>query len=91
MFPEGHPWSVEGVAILNGAKNPEGAKKFIDFLTSEEGQAVLPLTQWMYPANGSVRLPQSYQKAAPIPAKTLVSDPDSVQSLSEEVVKILSE
>ncbi len=91
LFPEGHPWSVEGVAILNGAKNPEGAKKFIDFLTSEEGQAVLPLTQWMYPANGSVRLPQSYQKAAPIPAKTLVSDPDSVQSLSEEVVKILSE
>ncbi len=91
LFEEGHPWSVEGAAILKGAKNEDGAKQFIDFLTSVEGQSILPLTQWMYPANGAVALPESYQKAAPIPAKTLFADSEKVQILTDEIVKILSE
>lgn len=91
VFPEGHPWSVEGASVLKGARNADGARKFIDFLTSAEGQAVLPQTQWMYPANGSVRLPDSYEKAAPIPRRTLVADNAEVQRLADEAVKILAE
>jgi len=91
IFEQGHSWQVEGAAILKNAKNKEGAKAFIDFLTSEEAQNVLPLTQWMYPANDKVKLPECYKKAAPIPSKTLIANSSDVQKTVEQVMKILSE
>ena len=42
VYPsEGAVWLPAGVAIVKGAKNEENAKKFIDFLISEEGQEAL--------------------------------------------------
>lgn len=40
VYPEeGAVWLPSGVAIVKNCKNPENAKKFVDFLISEEGQA----------------------------------------------------
>ena len=39
----------------------------MDFLISEEAQNIIPLTQWMFPANKNVELPASYAAAAPVP------------------------
>ena len=79
VFDEGHYMQVEGAGILNGAQNRKGAELFMDFLISEEAQAVLPLTQWMYPVNGNVVLPDCYKKAAAVPGKTLSVDSASVK------------
>lgn len=39
VYPEeGSVWLPSGVAIVKGCKNLENAKKFVDFLISEEGQ-----------------------------------------------------
>lgn len=89
VFQEGHSMQVEGAGILKGAPNKKGAKIFIDFLISEKAQSVLPLTQWMNPANKTVELPESYKKAAPIPEKTVHADPETVARITEEVMKIL--
>ena len=59
-FSDGHVMQVEGAGLVKGAKNPEGAKKFIEFLISEEAQNVIPTTQWMYPSNAKVVLPACY-------------------------------
>ena len=59
-FTDGHVMQVEGAGLVKGAKNPEGAKKFIEFLISEEAQNVMPTTQWMYPSNKNVKLPACY-------------------------------
>ena len=59
-FTEGHVMQVEGVGLVKDCPNPEAAKMFIDFLISEEAQEVLPLTQWMYPANKNIVMPPSY-------------------------------
>ncbi|MBR1638399.1 MAG: thiamine ABC transporter substrate-binding protein [Treponema sp.] len=59
-FTDGHVMQVEGAGLVKGAKNAAGAKKFIEFLASEEAQHEIPLTQWMYPANKNVVLPASY-------------------------------
>ena len=67
VFTDGHVMQVEGAGIVNGAPNLEGAKKFIDFLISDEAQNLIPLTQWMFPANKNVELPASYAAAAPVP------------------------
>lgn len=71
MFDQGHVRQVEGAAIVKKAKNLEGAKQFVDFLISEEAQSLIPLAQWMFPANKNVELPESYKKSAPLPNITL--------------------
>jgi thiamine transport system substrate-binding protein len=78
IFDEGHPMQVEGAGILKGAPNEAGAKKFMDFFITEEAQNTLPLTQWMYPANKNVVLPDSYKQAARVPAKTVSADSEKV-------------
>ena len=62
-FSDGHVRQIEGACILQNCKNLEGAKLFIDFLITEEAQNVIPLTQWMFPANKNVELPESYKAA----------------------------
>ncbi len=89
VFEAGHSIQVEGAGILKGAPNKKGAQLFMDFLISDEAQATLPLTQWMNPANKNVDLPESYKKAAPIPAVTLSADPDVTEAAVEKIMKVL--
>ncbi len=70
IFDDGHLLQIECAGILKSAPNIEGAKTFIDFLVSMECQEILPLTQWMYPANSKVALPDCY-RAAPKSEKPL--------------------
>ncbi len=90
IFSEGHVQQVEGAGILKSAQNMSGAKKFIDFLISREAQELIPLTQWMYPVNKNVRLPESYNIAAPVPEKTLLTDSKNTNKAVEEVIDILN-
>jgi thiamine transport system substrate-binding protein len=70
LFPEGHYLQVEGIGLLKGAKHPVLARRFIDFLLTDAFQSELPLTNWMYPVNPAVRLPDSF-RLAPKPVKSL--------------------
>ena len=89
VFDQGHVQQVEGYGLLAGAHNPEGAKAFMDFMISTKAQEILPLTQWMYPVNKNVALPQSYKDAAPVPAKTLTVDADVVKAAVDVVIDTL--
>ena len=62
-FTDGHVRQIEGACVVKNAPNAEGAKKFLDFFITEEAQNVIPLTQWMFPANKNVKLPESYDVA----------------------------
>lgn len=57
-FEDGHILQVEGAAVLKNAKNLKGAKEFVKFLVSLEAQDLILFTQWMYPANKNVVLPE---------------------------------
>ena len=91
IFDQGHTMQVEGAGLLKNAPNKKGAQAFLDFLISDDAQSVIPLTQWMNPANKNVDLPESYKVAAPIPAKTLSADPDVTNNAVEEIMKILAD
>ena len=54
--PEGVPAVTEPVAIMATARNPDGARAFVDFLLSERGQQ-LALEQGYLPANPEVGRP----------------------------------
>lgn len=57
VFPsEGVPAVTEPVAIMSSTKNPDDAKKFIDFILSDEGQK-LALSQGYIPAKAAVGKP----------------------------------
>ncbi len=89
IFEDGHPIQVEGAAIIKNAKNLEGAKKFMDFLISDEAQNTLPLTQWMYPANKNVTLPDCYAKGAAIPEKTLIPQADLLEDAAKNIMEVV--
>lgn len=89
VFDQGHPAQIEGLGLAKGAKNPAAAKAFIDFMLTDEAQAVLPLTQWMYPVSKTVALPESY-KAAPLAKKTLSVPSARVSAAVEQAVSVLS-
>lgn len=89
VFDEGHVQQVEGYALLKNAPNASGAKAFMDFMITKEAQECLPLTQWMYPVNTEVELPESYKKAAPIPSVTLKTDVQKNAECLEKVMEIL--
>ena len=91
VFAQGHTVQVEGAGILNNAPNRRGAQAFMDFLISAQAQEILPLTQWMNPANKNVALPESYKAAAPIPEKTLAIDVEATDKAVDGIMKILSE
>lgn len=48
-FAEGHGMQIEVAAQLASARQPALAQQFMDFIVSEEFQAVIPQSQWMYP------------------------------------------
>jgi thiamine transport system substrate-binding protein len=55
---------VEYAGVIAGAQNEVGARKFIDFLLSNEVQAQIPDQMYMYPVDSTVKLPADWAKRA---------------------------
>ncbi len=50
LFSDGHYMQVEVAGMLAASQTPDLARAFLTYLGSDEAQAVLPTTNWMYPA-----------------------------------------
>ncbi len=57
---------VEYAGVLAGAANPQGAALLLDFLLSDDVQADIPGSMYMYPVSSSVDLPQDWARWAPL-------------------------
>ena len=80
---------IEGAALVKGAPNEKGGKAFLDFLIDEKAQSVLPLTQWMYPVNPAVVLPDCY-RAAPKAGKALSVKASDLEKTVREITDLLA-
>jgi thiamine transport system substrate-binding protein len=69
---------IEFAGILRGAANEDGAKRFVDFLLSEEFQADMPLTMFVFPVNPDVELPDVFVEHAVIPSDPAALDPAEI-------------
>ena len=64
---------IEGIGIVKNSKNRKEAELFIDFILEDQIQNIIPLTNWMYPVNTNLKLPESFEYA-PKPGVTLIID-----------------
>lgn len=90
IFPEGHIVQTEGMGLVRNAPHPENAKRFIDFMLTEEAQAILPETQFMFPAVAGAPLPPSFENI-PEPSVILTADVEKTSGHIDAVIEMLSE
>ncbi|PPR41833.1 MAG: Thiamine-binding periplasmic protein [Alphaproteobacteria bacterium MarineAlpha5_Bin12] len=60
-FVEGNYISIEYAGILKSSKNIFLAKKFLNFMISNDFQSIIPSTNIMYPVNNMNNLPKAYE------------------------------
>lgn len=74
---------VEFAGVLKGAKNPEAARQFIDFLLSWPVQEDIPLQMFVYPVKTDAELPEVFKKFAPVPEQYASLPPDEISKNRE--------
>lgn len=59
---EGYIKQTEGVAIVQGSQATNVAQQFINYVISPVVQQQIATTQWMWPVDNAVQLPDAYNK-----------------------------
>jgi len=83
IFDEGHYMQIEVMGRLAASDTPDLAKDFLAFMGSDAAQAILPTTNWMYPARMPAEgLPEGF--AAPVPpSQALIYSADEAAALRD--------
>jgi thiamine transport system substrate-binding protein len=86
IFPEGHYFMVELAAQLKGAKQPELAQKFMDYILTEDFQGMIATANWSYPAKlDPAKLPEGFRDLQR-PPKTLFYTETEAEALRAPAV-----
>ena len=85
-FGEGHYLQVEVAGRVAGSDQEELGQAFLDYLVSEEAQALIPTTNWMYPAVALKEgLPKGFETLIQ-PAKSLLMTPAEAESVRDQAL-----
>ncbi len=88
IIPEGSSFKqVEFVGILKGAREPDLARKFVDFMLSATFQADIPLQMWVYPSNPNAPVPDLFRREAPVPRTSANLDPSAIDATRDRWIK----
>ena len=82
---------VEFVGVLKGAKNPDLARKFIDFMLSVKFQEDMPLQMFVFPVNPQAKLPEAFVKYAQIPQNPATLPPDDIAKNRDKWIQAWTE
>jgi thiamine transport system substrate-binding protein len=70
---------VEYAGVVKGTEQPAGARAFVDLMLSDEVQAGIPESMYMYPASSAVELPQEWARWAKTAEQPLTVDPARIE------------
>ena len=77
QFSEGHYLQVEVAGMVAGTDQPDLARQFLAFMTTDAFQSIIPETNWMYPAvTPTAGLPDGFATLIH-PAPSLLLPPDA--------------
>jgi thiamine transport system substrate-binding protein len=71
---------IEYAAVLEGAKHPDTAGAFVDFMLGKRFQADVPLQMFVYPVNRTVSLPPEFTQFAPYPKAPATMTADRIET-----------
>ena len=74
---------IEFAGVLAGAKHPELARSFVDFLLSADLQADIPLQDFVFPAVPTTTLPPVFGEFAAVVPQPLTLPPDQIAANRE--------
>ena len=77
---------IEFAGVLRGARNPEGARKLVDFMLSKRFQEDIPLQMFVFPARTDAVLPPEFERFAVVPAHPLDLPPAEIDQNRESWV-----
>lgn len=78
---------VEYAGVLAGTEHPEEAREVVDFLLSQEFQATVADTMFVYPTREGVALPSAWADAAPLPDDSAALPGEQVAENRERWIK----
>jgi thiamine transport system substrate-binding protein len=78
---------VEFVGILQGARQPELARQWVDFMLGETFQADIPLQMWVYPAAEDTALPEVFTRFAREPSQAALMSPEQLRAGREKWIQ----
>lgn len=81
---------IEFVGVLKGAKNPDLARKFVDFLLSPKFQEDIPAQMFVFPVMPDAKLPAFY-KFAEIAKKPAAVSPADIDAQRDAWIKAWTE
>lgn len=87
LVPGGSFKQIEFVGILKGAKEPELARQWVDFMLGDIFQADIPLQMWVYPAQTNAPLPEVFTKHANVPTDAVTLTPDQIEAGREKWIQ----
>ena len=81
LLPGSSFLQIEGVAVLRGAKNPDLARAFVDFMLSAGVQSDIPTQMWVYPVMPNIKLNAVYRFAdQPTGQQTSTLQPQTISA-----------
>lgn len=87
-FAEGHYMQVEVAGMLANSDQPDLARAFLDFMTSEAFQSVIPTTNWMYPAvTSAAGLPAGFETLLR-PDRSLLLEAEQAAALRDGALSV---
>ncbi len=78
---------VEYAGILKGTKNQALARKFVDFMLSDQYQQDIPLQMFVYPVNSKATLPAEFVKYAQVASEPASLDPELISEMRDQWIK----
>ncbi|MFI9808006.1 thiamine ABC transporter substrate binding subunit [Streptomyces sp. NPDC052301] len=78
---------IEFAGLLGNARNPKGAKAFIDFLISKEFQEDMPLNMYVYPVVRGAEVPAEFTEYGPAARHPETMAPGRIAANRDQWVK----
>ncbi len=78
---------VEYAGVLEGAANPEGAQALVDFMLTDEVQAAIPDSMYVFPVSEEVELPEVWSQWADVAQDPIRVEPEVVEANREDWVR----
>jgi thiamine transport system substrate-binding protein len=82
---------IEYVGVLEGAQNPSGAQKVVDWMLSNGFQAAVAKQMYVYPVDAHTALPADWKKFAPVATAPAQMDPAEITANRESWISAWSD